>query len=456
MPTVNTFAHQQKSGAGYLDIAANDHGDEKGALVHHAITRLQRAEPDLVEIGPGGGVAVRYLASRLTADSRARLTLIEAPGVTSHSLGEAMEAFAAVGTCHLVQGWAKDLSTLIADPVDVISASALMHEVYSYGGAYTGLHTMMRVLPTVIRHYGFFVYRDVYAVDAPTLHERVVHCYSSQSWLQFLRMFVPHYLAEGAHPYHHHDDEVVARQNSRIVPVAELDTHVCAVIEAPVGVFREVQRHYITLRDHVWRSGLLGFTPILDGELSMDWVDFRSGHKRVHYTLTDSEMVSPHPDALLAVSEPYSDHYVIDGDIFDAVTDAALMAFLSGAELADSRCEPTWRGWLVREGHETYAYLTADDLLTAFAVNSLEGRPDQDTVLMPVAVEDVFTRDRLYYNRFLAKRLANPLVDAKQLILFQNIPTHDTHTMQRALATLQQLCSKPNVARLHTAIHWKG
>lgn len=75
---------------------------------------------------------------------------------------------------------------------------------------------------------------------------------------------------------------------------------------------------------------------------------------------------------------------------------------------------------------------------------------------MPVSVEDVFTRDRLYYNRFLAKRLANPLVDAKQLILFQNIPTHDIHTMQRALATLQQLCSKPNVARLHTAIHWKG
>ncbi|AHH16257.1 hypothetical protein NONO_c14540 [Nocardia nova SH22a] len=456
MTTVNSFAHQQKSDAVYLDIAANDHGDEKGALVHRALTRLQTANPHVVEIGPGGGAAVQYLASKLTSGDRVRMTLIEAPGVMSHSLTQAMDAFTAVGTCNLMHGWAKDLSTLIAEPVDVISASALMHEVYSYGGAYAGLHTMMRVLPTVIRHYGFFVYRDVYAVDAPTLHERVVHCYSSQSWLQFLRMFVPHYLVEGAHPYHHHDDEVVARQNSRIVPVAELDTHVCAVIEAPVGLFREVQRHYITLRDHVWRSGILGFEPILDGELSVDWVDFRSGHKRVHYTLTDSVMASRHPTALLAVSERYGDHYVIDGDIFDAVTDAALMAFLAGAELADSRCEPTWHGWLAREGRETYAYLTADDLLTAFAMNSLEGRPDQDAVLMPVCAEDVCMRDRRYYNRFLAKRLANPLVDAKQLILFQNIPAHDAHTVQRALATLQQLCSKRNVARLHTAIHWRG
>ncbi len=66
MTTVNSFAHQQKSDAVYLDIAANDHGDEKGALVHRAITRMQTANPHLVEIGPGGGAAVKYLASKLT------------------------------------------------------------------------------------------------------------------------------------------------------------------------------------------------------------------------------------------------------------------------------------------------------------------------------------------------------------------------------------------------------
>lgn len=453
---MNSFAHEQKSDALYLDVAANDHGDEKGTLIQQAVTRLQPRAPHIVEIGPGGGAAVRYLATALSATDRAKLTLIEAPGVMSHSLAQAMEGFAAIGDCELVPGWAKDISSLIPEPVDVVAASALMHEIYSYGGAYTGLHTMMRVLPAIIRHHGFFVYRDVYAVDAPSLHERVVHCYSSQSWLQFLRTFIPHYLTEGAHPYHHHDDELVARQNSRIVPVTDLDTRVCAVIEAPIGLFRELQRHYITFRDHVWRSGILGFRPILDGPHSDDWIDFRSGHKRVHYTLTETSTLSRQREALIAVSERYFDHHVIDGDIFDAVSDAALMAFLAAVELADTRCEPIWNSWLAREGRETYAYLTVDDLLTAFAINSLEGRPGQDAVLMPICAEDVFTRDRRYYNRFLAKRLPNPLLDAKQLILFQNIPLDDTHTMQQALATMQHLCSKPNFARLHTAIHWRG
>ncbi|MGQ4617619.1 hypothetical protein [Nocardia sp. R7R-8] len=84
---------------------------------------------------------------------------------------QAIDRFNTVGTCALVHGWAQDIATLVAEPVDIISASALLHEVYSYRGAYSGLHTMMRTFPNVLKPYGFFVYRDVYAVDAPSLHE---------------------------------------------------------------------------------------------------------------------------------------------------------------------------------------------------------------------------------------------------------------------------------------------
>ncbi|WP_280273415.1 hypothetical protein [Nocardia wallacei] len=455
--TANRFAHEHKSVAMYLDRATNDHGDEKGLLVHRALQRVDTDRPHIVEIGPGGGAAVEFLASRLTEQPRpVQLTLLEAPGVTSQSLTAAIERFNDIGSCVLVHGWAQDLGGLFDEPVDVVSASALLHEIYSYGGAYAGLHTMMRTLPTVIRHYGYFVYRDVYAVDAPSLHERVVQSYSAQAWLQFLRMFLPHYLREGVHPYHHHDDEVVVRQNSRIVPVAELDTRICAVVEAPVGIFREVQRHYLTFRDHVWRSGVLGFRPTLDGPLSGDWIDFRSGHKRVHYAVTESDwMPAAHQANLLAVSEPFDDHFVIDGDIFDAVSDVALMAFMTAAG-NDHECARTWEAWRVREGRETYAYLTADELLAAFAVNSIEATAHQDTVLVPVCADDVITRDRRYYNRFLAKRLSNPLTDAKQLVLFQNVPVADSEAVQRALDTLRSFCSKPNLARLHTTIHWRG
>jgi hypothetical protein len=269
---LRNFAREHKSDAGYLDVAANTHGSEKGFLVHCALRRVRHAQPRVVEVGPGGGAAVAFLATQLAGDPHpagdVHLTLIEAPGVVSQSLIRAVEEFKQIGECELRHGFAQDIGTLLSEPVDVISASALLHEVYSYGGGYAGLHTIMRILPTVLAPGGFFAYRDVYAVGGPSLHERVIQSYNSRAWLTFLRLFTPQYLAEGTHPYHHADDELVARQNSRIVPVAELDPATCAVIAAPVGLFREIQRHYITFRDHVWRSGTLGFTPVLDGDPS--------------------------------------------------------------------------------------------------------------------------------------------------------------------------------------------
>lgn len=457
--TLNTFSSQDKSETAYLDVAANDHGHEKGLLVHRALARVADSHPHIIEIGPGGGAAVAFLTAQLAAESRnVRLTLIEAPGVTSYSLAHAIEQFNTVGMCTLVHGCAQDIASLVAEPVDVISASALLHEVYSYGGAYSGLHTMIRTFPSVLKPYGFFVYRDVYAVDGPSLHEPAVQSYTAPSWLQFLRLFLPHYLRHGTHPYHHHDDEVIVRQNSRIVAAPQLSPRACAVIYAPIGLFREVQRHYITLRDHVWRSGILGFTPVLNGQLSGDWIDYRIGHKRVHFTFTDNTLISPSDRAnIQAVSESYSDHHVIDGDIFDAVTDVALNLFLAAVEHGNNDCTQVWASWLEREGRETYAYLTADELLTAFAVHSAEtesGAPP--SVLMPVQPTDVFIRERHYYNRFLTKNLANPLTDAKQMVLFQNIPITDTEALQRALGTIRQHCAKPNLARVHTAIHTRG
>lgn len=449
------FAHEYKSSAGYLDVAANSHGEEKGLLLRRALSRVQRARAQAVEVGPGGGAAVSYLASELDAAEleSLHLTLIEAPGVASRSLSRAIEQFThAGGSCVLTQGFAQDINNILPEPADVISASALLHEVYSYGGGYSGLHAMMRTLPTVLRPYGFFVYRDVYAVESPSLHERAIQSYDSLAWLQFLRMFVPQYLREGRHPYHHAADDILARQNSRIVPVEDLDVNSCVFVVAPIGLFREIQRHYITFRDHAWRSGALGFKPILEGQLAHDWVDFKRGHKRAHYTLTHVDWLPKSQKAsLLAMSEAYGDHYTIDSDILDEVTDVALTAFLVAAERGDEACADVWSSWLAREGRETYAYMTVDELLTAFAVNSAES--GGETALMPVEVGDILRADRNYYNRFLNKRLANPLTDAKQLVLFQNVPLSDEGTLRRALEAIQGFCGKPNLARAYTAIN---
>lgn len=449
---LDNFAMAEKTGARYLDLAANSHGDEKALLVLRALARVPGPRPRVAEIGPGGGAALRHLAAALTADDEARpvdMTLIEAPGIESRSLREAMRDFAAAGSCRLVSGLARDLSSLLDGPADVISASALLHEVYSYSGGYGGLYGMIRTLADVLRPGGFFAYRDVYAGDGP-LHEPVTHCYYSPSWLRFIRMWVPHYLRHGTHPYHHATDEITARQDSRIVRVEDLDPARFAYITAPGGIFREVQRHYITLRDHVWRSGILGFEPFLEGPHSGHWIDRRAGQKRVHYAMTDSGLLpEARRELLRAVSEPYGGHLTIDGDILDDITDVSLIAFLDAAEFGGTG--GVWESWLAREGSETYAYLTLEELLTLFAVSSAEaGGP---TVLLPAEPGDVFRAGRNYYDRFLSRRLPNPVPDGKQMVLFQNIPLAEPARVARALSAVEGFCGKRNLARIYTAVN---
>lgn len=84
------FVREHKSAAAYLDLAANSHGAEKGFLVRRALDRVRTGRPQVVEVGPGGGAAVSFLATQLEQDPdegrTVHLTLIEAPGVVSQSL----------------------------------------------------------------------------------------------------------------------------------------------------------------------------------------------------------------------------------------------------------------------------------------------------------------------------------------------------------------------------------
>lgn len=75
---------------------------------------------------------------------------------------------------------------------------------------------------------------------------------------------------------------------------------------------------------------------------------------------------------------------------------------------------------------------------------------------MPIQGDDILRKDRNYYNRFLTKRLANPLNDAKQLVLFQNIPLSDASTLRQALEAVQGYCAKPSLARVYAAINSTG
>lgn len=94
-------------------------------------------------------------------------------------------------------------------------------------------------------------------------------------------------------------------------------------------------------------------------------------------------------------------------------------------------------------------------MLTEFAVNSARADradPAPPTVLLPAGMEDIVVRQRHYYNRYLTKRLANPLWDAKQLVLFRNIPVADSAMLTQALIGVRTAFSKHNLARVYAAL----
>jgi hypothetical protein len=71
-------------------------------------------------------------------------------------------------------------------------------------------------------------------------------------------MFLEYYLENANHSYKHFDDGVIFRQDSKKISLSKINVNKSLSIDAPVGVLRELQRHFITWRDFVWREGIAG------------------------------------------------------------------------------------------------------------------------------------------------------------------------------------------------------
>ncbi len=462
---MNTISHTHKNEITYLDVATNGNGLEKAVLTSNAIQRLNQLEYNILEVGPGGGSSINalgeYLGNLSGQAPKINLNLLELENVKSQSLDDAMERISSFGESLLLSGNVVELDN-IAKPesMDIVSTSAVLHEVYSYNGGYGALDRTLRGIATTLKTGGYFAYRDVYSVETDNLHESANHAYnadSSKSWLRFIKLFMPYYLNNGQHPYHHLEDHVKIKQGSLHIDSSDIDVNKDTLIRGPIGIMREIQRHYITLRDDVWRTGTLGFIPELEGDKSNDWLNIKQGHKRVHFKFTDSDFLSFNQRTLLTeMSERVSDHFVIDGDIFDAISDTALNNFLETVQKGqDDSASEIWEDWQSREGRETYAYMTVDQLIGNIAIRSVEASKNNDgaeTILLPEYITDVKKISRTYYNRFLKKALSNPLFDGKQLILAKKIPLKDVDSIATSLDVVQKYCSRETTASLYSLI----
>lgn len=454
------FTHSRKNAPLYIDIAANANGVEKSAFLIEALRRSQQYNNEslhAIEIGPGGGSAIASLADTLESQDllngkSLHVSLLELDKIESQQLLQTRQRLGEHATHSFHQGNAESLDSIFKSGANIVNASAVMHEVYSYGNGYHSIDNTLGAITNTLHPGGYFAYRDVFAVDRMSQHERVRHIYDHEAWVTFSRMFLDYYLENANHPYHRQEDRIIFSQDSKRIDLQQIDTSKMLSIDAPIGLLRELQRHYITMRDHLWRAGILGLIPDLEGDSANDWLDIKRGHKRVHY-----RKIAEHDVLLDALSENSTDETrIVDGDVFDQATDAMIIDFLNKVTNEDDNSKRVWQEWIEREGAETYTYMTLNKFLGSVAMQSFIAS-DSKKILLPVQRDDVKITPRRYYNRFLEHTLSNPLIDAKQLVLFKAVDMTDKSANNRqdalsALSVLDEHCQRETLAEIYMPI----
>jgi len=390
----------------YLDISINSNSSEKclgiigclGGIRDVAVTRI-------LEVGPGGGAALDGLADYVEQNETEpiQVDILENFISKSWALQQARHRLNSLGVPTTQIAGDLTRTPFKANSFDAVNASSVMHEVYSYGGNYEGLNNAIAEISRILKPGGNFIYREVYPVDA-NLQTLVRQSFGLNSWKQFVKLFLPKYMSSAPHPYQPQE-----------IGLQEIDGKLEGTI--PVGLARDIQRHYITFRDELWRSGLLGFRPTTNTYRETEWLDEARTNKKIYYEFTGSPQISKmatFPKDIFA-GEDAGGQYA-EGELFDAVTDEVIGYALEKLR-DDERLSSLVASWLHREGPEVYVYDNVDSFIQR--VRTVSSKENDDDYLLELEPESVKVVARDYYSAYLKRALGeHALSDAKILMSF--------------------------------------
>ena len=392
----------------YLDVSLGMHRDEKSWQLVGAIRDSEHDDLEVLEIGPGGGVAMQGLAdSHLDRNGRGleglHLTTVELFSSPSEGLDRATEDLEAQGA--IVQHLQADAALGLPfqdESIDIVNVSAVFHEIYSYSGGKKALTKAVQEIDRVTAEGGALLYRDIYPVET-SMHIPLEQEYPRGSWEQFVRKFLPHYLSQAQHPY-----------NPDHVSLSGGDSVYGGTM--PAGLAREVQRHYLTFRDAVIRNGILGVR--IDGDRydEADWVRTENGHEKKIYIVPNG---TPYEDGDLPIQYDRYGSFASASD-FDAYVDQQLVRFFEDLDMNRPEVVELFGGWLGREGVESYVYGSASEVTDLLRAG---GQLDADGVRYEITdAKDYVVAERDYYTNYLRAALGRcALADRKLMMTFRKV-----------------------------------
>lgn len=202
-------------------------------------------------------------SNNLPVDSAGRRRILEIGIGGGESLGEIKDELApndsliAVDIMHDFVAFAKkqhEINAIVADIavlpfnnnfLSAINMSAVLHEVSSYGSKINGekalgltaVKAALNEAKRVLLPNGLLAYRDVLPpfgglfVEKTTIYKRV-------SWEKFVKWFLADFILAG--PCYYKKEGFTYNKSSQGL-----------VLNAPVGLHRELQRHYLMFRDYI-------------------------------------------------------------------------------------------------------------------------------------------------------------------------------------------------------------
>ena len=391
----------------YLDGAIGMHSDEKSIQLIRAVA-AREGEVHVVEIGPGGGVALRGLADEQLDRSGLGLegvtiTTVEKFSSSSEGLARASNDLREQGAVvEHIEADATEPMPFPDESIDIVNTSAVFHEIYSYAGGKSAISKALAEIDRITVEGGELLYRDVYPVDQ-SMRVPVRQEYPRGSWEQFVRKFLPHYLAEADHEY----------DPKRVVLSGKSGVYGGTM---PVGLAREVQRHYITFRDSIIRDGLLGVKIDSDKYDLTEWIRTEAGHEKKIYLAECEEQ--PVDDGLV-VHEDANGLFVAASN-FDSYVDQELVRFFEDLDMNRPTNRTAYEEWLGREGTESYVYGSVSEVTDMIRSG---GRQTGDRERFTITDPDSYViSERDYYTRYLYAALGRcALPDKKLLITFEKV-----------------------------------
>lgn len=410
------FEHHHQSNPkekeGYLSqIAANLNekiGEITNAITNNLIPKTPDGQLKILELGPGGGESIEYIKNEF---NNRRDISVFAADISVGVLKRAKRK-------HEVESIASDAVRLPFknNTFSAINASAVFHEVSSYGSfeniydintkKLRGLEAVKQALleaQRVLLPGGALTYRDVFCPDK--MFEETTVNYCNSAWKYFAKWFYPDFLEANRRGFSRDNQPKIAGGDNEPTQIT-----------ATRHLHRELQRHYLMLRDYL-RTQLainIGLRVIEES-----WVDKDAGKKMHEFDasgillkiINQGIETSEHKRCSMQ-SEEYDK--LFDKFIENIMKQEAGVGSPFGVELSE---------WKKREGKEIYTYASIRDMLNLVCENSATARDGY--IIFPKTASDIRVLPRNYYNRYLREVIDRPEFDGKQIINFYKITCQD-------------------------------